>query len=147
MHAWNLFTLKVTILFFPALGHGPVVEKYLWQFHIWILVGLDVAVGVHDVPYVWWLRGGLDAGFFVSDVRARVAHADLAMDAVQGLPLPQAECKYNVHPRNVVFSQCRAKPVYIFWVVTLFVGFGNRAAVLHGAGRRPVPWRAAVRPR
>ena len=113
----------MTILFFPALGHGPVVEKYLWQFHSWILVGLDVAVGVHDVPYVWWLRGGLDAAVFVSDVHARVARADLAMDAVQGLPLPQPECKYNVHPRNVVFAQCRSKPVYIWGVVAFFRWF------------------------
>ena len=66
-------------------------------------------------------RGG--AGLFVSDVPARVAYADLAMDAAQGLPLPQAESKYNIHPHNVVFSQCRAKPVCIFCVVTFFRGF------------------------
>ena len=63
----------------PSPGHWPVVERYLWRFHVGIVVGLGVAVRVFGVPYVWLVRRGSYACVLVHDVRACVAQADLAV--------------------------------------------------------------------
>ena len=65
---------------------------------------------------------GVDVGFFVFDVRARVAHADLAMDAAQGLPLLQLDSNTTSIPatlslRNVAQSLCtfRGASRFVRW--------------------------------